>query len=53
MKYLSAGFVILLLLALPVQAERFKDIQIEETLLAPGLYMLTGSDGNMVMMAYC
>lgn len=39
--------LILLLAALPLQADRFKDVQIEETKLADNLYMLSGAGGNM------
>lgn len=39
--------VTLLLLGAPLQAERFKDVQIQETKLADNLYMLSGAGGNM------
>ncbi|WP_460856252.1 MBL fold metallo-hydrolase [Rheinheimera gaetbuli] len=37
----------LLMLTAPLQAERFKDVQIQETKLADNLYMLAGAGGNM------
>src|SRR5690606_25604074 len=37
----------LLLAAAPLQADRFKDVQVEETKLADNLYMLSGAGGNM------
>jgi len=37
----------LLLIATPLQADRFKDVQVEETKLADNLYMLSGAGGNM------
>jgi glyoxylase-like metal-dependent hydrolase (beta-lactamase superfamily II) len=45
---LSLTTVLLLLLAAaPLQADRFKDVQVEETKLADNLYMLSGAGGNM------
>ncbi|GAB2905703.1 hypothetical protein GCM10027181_00840 [Rheinheimera gaetbuli] len=35
------------MLTAPLQAERFKDVQIQETKLADNLYMLAGAGGNM------
>lgn len=37
----------LLLIAAPLQADRFKDVQVEETKLTENLYMLSGAGGNM------
>ena len=39
--------LLLLLAAAPLQADRFKDVQVEETKLADNLYMLSGAGGNM------
>ncbi|WP_166837280.1 MBL fold metallo-hydrolase [Rheinheimera pleomorphica] len=37
----------LLLTVMPLQADRFKDVQVQHTELAQDLYMLTGAGGNM------
>lgn len=37
----------LLLTVVPVKADRFKDVQIQDTKLSDNLYMLTGAGGNM------
>ncbi|MBZ9611111.1 MBL fold metallo-hydrolase [Rheinheimera maricola] len=47
MKLTITIMLALLLLATPSQADRFKDVQVQETLLAPNLYMLSGAGGNM------
>lgn len=39
--------MLLLTLAPPLLADRFKDVQVTETKLADGLYMLSGAGGNM------
>ncbi|HEY0922045.1 MBL fold metallo-hydrolase [Rheinheimera pacifica] len=47
MKLSLATALVLLLAAAPLQADRFKDVQVEETKLADNLYMLSGAGGNM------
>jgi len=47
MKYSLAGLFALLLASAPVNADRFKDVQVEQTKLADNLYMLAGAGGNM------
>jgi cyclase len=47
MKLSLATMLALLLAAAPLQADRFKDVQVEETKLADNLYMLSGAGGNM------
>lgn len=37
----------LLLAVAPLQADRFKDVQVQDTKLTDNLYMLTGAGGNM------
>lgn len=41
---------VLLLVSSRALADRFADVQIEATELAPGLYMLTGAGGNMAVL---
>jgi cyclase len=47
MKLSLVTALVLLLAAAPLQADRFKDVQVEETKLADNLYMLSGAGGNM------
>lgn len=39
--------IVLLTFASPLLADRFKDVQVTETKVAEGLYMLSGAGGNM------
>ena len=47
MKLITTTMLALLLAAAPLQADRFKTVQVEETKLADNLYMLSGAGGNM------
>ena len=44
---LLLAIVLLILLSPKALADRFPDVQVDATELAPGLYMLTGAGGNM------
>ena len=47
MKYSVLVLSALLLASMPLSADRFKDVQVEETQVADKLYMLSGAGGNM------
>jgi len=47
MKLRTITTLVLLLLTAPLHAERFKDVQVQDTKLDDNLYMLTGAGGNM------
>lgn len=47
MKLRTITTLALLLLTAPLHADRFKDVQVQDTKLDDNLYMLTGSGGNM------
>jgi cyclase len=50
MKLILTTILTMALLVMPAQAERYKDVQIKETALADGLYMLSGAGGNMALL---
>ncbi|GLP94876.1 MBL fold metallo-hydrolase [Paraferrimonas sedimenticola] len=47
LQYIRAALILGLAVALPVQADRFANVQIETQSLGNGIYMLTGSGGNI------
>lgn len=47
MKYSVLALCSLLLASMPLTADRFKDVQINETKIGDNLYMLAGAGGNM------
>ncbi|HSG52156.1 MAG TPA: MBL fold metallo-hydrolase [Rheinheimera sp.] len=47
MKYSVFALCTLLMASMPLSADRFKDVQVEETKVGDNLYMLSGAGGNM------